>query len=118
MSYLGEQPDTLFIGQAVACKGTAMTNTFNDVSKDKLIEMKHKKDNIFLLPDGVNIEDFNTLSEKTPYITNLRPAGKYVMSDVDKAGGVPVILKELLNAGLLHGDVLTITGKTMSENFI
>ena len=39
MSYLGEQPDTLFIGQAVACKGTAMTNTFNDVSKDKLIEM-------------------------------------------------------------------------------
>jgi dihydroxy-acid dehydratase len=64
----------------------------------------------------LNIEDFNTLSEKTPYITNLRPGGKYVMSDVDKAGGVPVILKELLNAGLLHGDVLTITGKTMSEN--
>ena len=64
----------------------------------------------------LNIEDFNTLSEKTPYITNLRPAGKYVMSDVDKAGGVPVILKELLNAGLLHGDVLTITGKTMAEN--
>ena len=46
----------------------------------------------------LDIEDFNTLSEKTPYITNLRPAGKYVMSDVDKAGGVPVILKELLNA--------------------
>ena len=64
----------------------------------------------------LNIEDFNTLSEKTPYITNLRPGGKYVMSDVDKAGGVPVILKELLNAGLLHGDVLTITGKTMTEN--
>ena len=64
----------------------------------------------------LNIEDFNTLSEKTPYITDLRPGGKYVMSDVDKAGGVPVILNELLDAGLLHGDVLTITGETMAEN--
>ena len=64
----------------------------------------------------LNIEDFNTLSEKTPYITDLRPGGKYVMSDVDKSGGVPVILNELLDAGLLHGDVLTITGETMAEN--
>jgi len=64
----------------------------------------------------LNIEDFNTLSEKTPYITDLRPGGKYVMSDVDKAGGVPVILNELLDAGLLHGDALTITGETMAEN--
>tara|TARA_B100000029_G_scaffold119362_1_gene112678 strand:+ start:20944 stop:22620 length:1677 start_codon:yes stop_codon:yes gene_type:complete len=64
----------------------------------------------------LNIEDFNTLSERTPYITDLRPGGKYVMSDVDKAGGVPVILNELLDAGLLHGDVLTITGETMAEN--
>jgi len=64
----------------------------------------------------LDIEDFNTLSEKTPYITNLRPGGKYVMSDVDKVGGVPVILNELLDAGLLHGDELTITGETMAEN--
>lgn len=64
----------------------------------------------------LDIEIFNTLSDKTPYITDLRPGGKYVMSDVDKSGGVPVILKELLDAGLLHGDELTITGKTMSEN--
>ena len=64
----------------------------------------------------LDIEIFNTLSDKTPYITDLRPAGKYVMSDVDKSGGVPVILKELLDAGLLHGDEMTITGKTMSEN--
>ena len=64
----------------------------------------------------LNIEDFNTLSEKTPYITDLRPGGKYVMSDVDKSGGVPVILNEVLDAGLLHGDVLTITGETMAEN--
>ena len=64
----------------------------------------------------LDIEDFNRLSDKTPYITDLRPGGKYVMSDVDKSGGVPVILKELLDAGLLHGDELTITGKTMAEN--
>ena len=64
----------------------------------------------------LDIEDFNTLSEKTPYITNLRPGGKYVMSDVDKVGGVPVILNELLDAELLHGDELTITGETMAEN--
>ena len=64
----------------------------------------------------LNIEDFNTLSEKTPYITDLRPGGKYVMSDGDKSGGVPGILNELLDAGLLHGDVVTITGETMAEN--
>ena len=64
----------------------------------------------------LNIEDFNTLSEKTNYITDLRTGGKYVMSDVDKSGGVPVILNELLDAGLLHCDVLTITGETMAEN--
>ena len=64
----------------------------------------------------LDIEDFNRLSDKTPYITDLRPGGRYVMSDVDKSGGVPVILRELLDAGLLHGDELTITGKTMAEN--
>ncbi len=64
----------------------------------------------------LEIEDFDRLSRKTPYLTDLRPAGRYVMSDVDKAGGVPVLMKELLKAGLLHGDALTVTGKTLAEN--
>ena len=64
----------------------------------------------------LEIDDFDRLSRRTPYLTDLRPGGKYVMSDVDRAGGVPVIMNELLNAGLLHGDALTVTGKTMAEN--
>ena len=64
----------------------------------------------------LEIDDFDRLSRRTPYLTDLRPAGRFVMSDVDKAGGVPVVMKELLKAGLLHGDVMTVTGKTMAEN--
>ena len=64
----------------------------------------------------LEIDDFDRLSRRTPYLTDLRPAGRFVMSDVDKAGGVPVVMKELLNAGLFHGDVMTVTGKTMGEN--
>ena len=64
----------------------------------------------------LEIDDFDRLSRRTPYLTDLRPAGRFVMSDVDKSGGVPVIMKELLNAGLLHGDVMTVTGKTLTEN--
>ena len=64
----------------------------------------------------LEIDDFDRLSRKTPYITDLRPGGRFVMSDVDKSGGVPVIMKELLDAGLLHGDVMTVTGRTMAEN--
>ena len=64
----------------------------------------------------LEIDDFDRLSRRTPYLTDLRPAGRFVMSDVDEAGGVPVVMKELLNAGLLHGDVMTVTGKTLGEN--
>ena len=64
----------------------------------------------------LDIDDFDRLSSRTPYLTDLRPAGRFVMSDVDKAGGVPVVMRELLKAGLLHGDVMTITGKSLAEN--
>ena len=64
----------------------------------------------------LEIDDFDRLSRRTPYITDLRPGGRYVMSDMDKAGGVPVVMNELLKAGLLHGDTMTVTGKTMAEN--
>ena len=64
----------------------------------------------------LEIDDFDRLSRRTPYLTDLRPAGRYVMSDVDRAGGVPVIMNELLNAGLLHGEAMTVTGKTVAEN--
>jgi len=64
----------------------------------------------------LEIDDFDRLSRRTPYLADLRPAGRFVMSDVHLAGGVPVVMKELLGAGLLHGDVMTVTGKTMAEN--
>ena len=63
----------------------------------------------------LDIEDFQTISDKTPYITDMKPGGQYVMSDLDKAGGVPVVLKRLLDAGHLHGDAMTVTGKTLAE---
>ena len=64
----------------------------------------------------LEIDDFDRLSRRTPYITDLRPAGRFVMSDMDKAGGVPVVMKQLLEGGYLHGDAMTITGKTLAEN--
>ena len=64
----------------------------------------------------LEIDDFDRLSRRTPYLTDLRPAGRFVMSDVDKAGGIPSVMKELLKAGLLHGEVMTVTGKTIAEN--
>ena len=64
----------------------------------------------------LKIDDFDRLSRRTPYLTDLRPAGRFVMSDLDKVGGVPVVMRELLNAGLLHPDVMTVTGKTLAEN--
>ena len=62
------------------------------------------------------IDDFDRLSRSTPYIGDLRPGGRFVMSDLDAVGGVPVVMKELLDAGLLHGDTLTVTGRTLEEN--
>ncbi|MCI0841038.1 MAG: dihydroxy-acid dehydratase [Chloroflexi bacterium] len=64
----------------------------------------------------LTIDDFNEIGDRTPYLTDLRPAGRFVMSDLDKAGGVPVIMNQLLEAGLLHGDCMTVTGKTIAEN--
>ena len=62
------------------------------------------------------LEDFDSLSRTTPYITDLRPGGRFVMSDMDLVGGVPVVMKELARAGLIHEDCVTITGKTVGEN--
>ena len=65
---------------------------------------------------ALDIDDFDRLSRRTPYLTDLRPGGRFVMSDVDKAGGIQVLMKELLDAGLLHGDEMTVTGHTLAEN--
>lgn len=62
------------------------------------------------------IEEIEKIFHSTPYFVDLKPGGKYVAYDVHKIGGVPVILKQLLDAGLLHGDCLTVTGKTQAEN--
>ena len=62
------------------------------------------------------LEDFNRIGERTPHLADVKPFGRYVMTDVDRIGGVPVVMKALLDAGLLHGDTLTVTGKTMAEN--
>ncbi len=64
----------------------------------------------------LSLEDFERISSKTPYIASLRPGGLYVMSDLDQVGGVPIILRKLMKAGLLNGDVLTISGKTLRES--
>jgi dihydroxy-acid dehydratase len=61
------------------------------------------------------IDDFELMRKKVPVICNLKPSGEYVATDLHKAGGVPQVMKILLNAGLLHGDCMTITGKTLAE---
>jgi dihydroxy-acid dehydratase len=64
----------------------------------------------------LTLDDFNRIGDRTPHIGDLKPFGKYVMNDVDRHGGVPVVMKALLDAGLLHGDALTVTGRTVAEN--
>ena len=64
----------------------------------------------------LTLEDFQRVGAKVPLLGDLKPFGKYVMTDVDKVGGIPVILRALLDAGLLHGECLTVTGKTMADN--
>ena len=64
----------------------------------------------------LTLADFQRISAKTPLLGDLKPFGRFVMTDLDKVGGIPVVLKALLDAGLLHGDCLTVTGKTMAEN--
>jgi dihydroxy-acid dehydratase len=65
----------------------------------------------------LSLDDFNRINDKVPHIADLKPFGRYVMNDVDRVGGVPVVMKALLDAGLIHGDALTVTGKTIAENF-
>jgi dihydroxy-acid dehydratase len=64
----------------------------------------------------LHLDDFNRIAAKVPHIADMKPGGKFHMSDLDRVGGVPVVMKHLLDHGLLDGDVLTVTGKTMAEN--
>jgi dihydroxy-acid dehydratase len=64
----------------------------------------------------LTLDDFDQVSRRTPVIASMRPSGMYIMSELDQAGGVPVILRELLSAGLLDGDAMTVNGKTIGEN--
>ncbi|MBU8579282.1 dihydroxy-acid dehydratase [Brevibacterium luteolum] len=64
----------------------------------------------------LSLDDFNRIGDKVPHLGNVKPFGEYVMNDVFKIGGVPVIMKALLDAGLLYGDCMTVTGKTVAEN--
>jgi dihydroxy-acid dehydratase len=65
---------------------------------------------------ALDLDDFNRIAARVPHIADTKPAGKYHMTDLDRVGGVPVVLRHLLEAGLLHGDVLTCTGRTMADN--
>ena len=64
----------------------------------------------------ITIDDFQRIADKTPYLADLKPSGKYVMEDLYHVGGVPAVMKMLLDAGYLHGDCLTVTGRTVAEN--
>jgi dihydroxy-acid dehydratase len=64
----------------------------------------------------LTLDDFNRIGDRVPHLADVKPFGRYVMTDVDRVGGLPVVMKALLDAGLLHGDVLTCTGLTMAEN--
>jgi dihydroxy-acid dehydratase len=63
----------------------------------------------------LSIDDFDRIGRRVPHIADTKPGGRYVMTDLDRVGGVPVVLKELLDAGLLHGDALTVTGRSIGE---
>ena len=64
----------------------------------------------------LGLDDFNRIGDRTPHLADVKPFGRYVMTDIDRIGGIPVVMKALLDAGLLHGDALTVTGKTLAEN--
>ena len=63
----------------------------------------------------LDLELFNTMSAAVPWLADLKPAGRFVATDLHKAGGIPAVMKVLLEAGLLHGDCMTITGKTVAQ---
>jgi dihydroxy-acid dehydratase len=67
---------------------------------------------------SLDLEDFNRIAARVPHVADMKPGGKFHMSDLDTVGGVPVVLKALLDAGLLHGDAMTVTGRTMAENLV
>ncbi|WP_242087732.1 dihydroxy-acid dehydratase [Microbacterium lacticum] len=64
----------------------------------------------------LSLKDFNRIGDTVPHVADMKPFGKFVMNDVDRHGGIPVIMKAMLDEGLLHGDALTVTGKTLAEN--
>jgi len=64
----------------------------------------------------LTLDDFNRIGDKTPHIADVKPFGRHVMNDVDRHGGLPVLMKALVDANIMHGDVMTVTGKTMAEN--
>jgi dihydroxy-acid dehydratase len=64
----------------------------------------------------LTLDDFDRIGRKVPHLADVKPFGRYVMTDVDKVGGLPVVMRHLLDAGLLDGDALTVTGRTLSEN--
>jgi dihydroxy-acid dehydratase len=66
---------------------------------------------------NLTIDDFQVISDKTPFLADLKPSGKYVMEDLFDVGGVPAVMKFLLKNGMIHGDCLTVTGKTIAENY-
>jgi dihydroxy-acid dehydratase len=64
----------------------------------------------------LTLDDFNRVGDKVPHLGDLKPFGRYVMADLDRVGGIPVVMRALLDAGLLHGDCLTVTGRTVADN--
>lgn len=64
----------------------------------------------------LSLDDFSRIGSKVPHLADVKPFGRHVMTHVDHIGGVPVMMRALLDAGLLHGDCLTVTGKTVAEN--
>ena len=64
----------------------------------------------------LSLADFNRIGDKVPHLADMKPFGRFVMTDVDRIGGIPVVMRALLDAGLLHGDALTVTGRTLAEN--
>lgn len=64
------------------------------------------------------LKDFQNISDNTPFLADLKPSGKYLMEDVHRVGGIPAVLKYLLKKGLIHGDCLTVTGKTLADNLL
>jgi dihydroxy-acid dehydratase len=64
----------------------------------------------------LTLDDFNRIGDRTPHLADVKPFGRYVMSDVDKVGGIPVVMRALLDAGLINGDALTVTGRTVADN--